>query len=777
MTVVEKLKNSIRRTSLFNPEAQVSPFCIIWPDKDRQWEASIPLIRQEMPELLTLGEYDVTKRSGPAIWLRCVVSGLDDKTPLEEGLIPILYLPGVSRQELRAVENCPTHLKAIAELQYRGVFWSQQNSKDWTLLAFLVSSQGGIGLDVASDNETKNSLLLAMNRLLEEEVEPLKGKRLDKDFFNEITSGKDVPKDILLWLDNSERFKASRDKNAWKAFIGICISQFAFNPEKAGEIEGSRLLANHEGPWITVWDRFREAPNRYSYIPNLIIKAQPPAFDLFSDVETAGGWPQWNESEEKVLHGALLALESVAPHIARKKIIELEEKHGSRRKLVWTELGYSPLAKALKPLALLAAVTEQELPSGNLHDLEIAYRTHGWKADAAMLEALSISSAEEAHHAISTAIRVIYTPWIEHAARKLQALVQSSVYPGGRGVQPFPQYNDRTCIVFVDGLRFDTAKMLKKMLETSGKEVEESVFWATLPSITISGKAAVTPVASLLDGNGDPKEFVPGIAGTEQSLKGGYHLKKLLLDNGWQVLDKQETGDGRGRAWCEVGNLDHEGHDRGWKLALHINSLLQEVQEQIISLSEAGWKSIKIVTDHGWLLLPGGLPKAELPSYLTDTKNGRCALLKSGSTTTQRLYPWYWDSAWEVALADGISCYRAGDEYQHGGLSLQECLTLQLIVHKGSASDDAFTGTLDITWKGLRCNVVADGDIFGLSVDIRLQPGVASTSAVLAVKTFKDNGVTSVVVENEDLEGEKASLLLIDSNGNVVYQMDTIIGG
>lgn len=107
-----------------------------------------------------------------------------------------------------------------------------------------------------------------------------------------------------------------------------------------------------------------------------------------------------------------------------------------------------------------------------------------------------------------------------------------------------------------------------------------------------------------------------------QSLKGGYHLKKLLLDAGWKVLERSDNGDGVGNAWCEFGDIDHEGHDRGWKLAKHLDSLLKEIHERIQSLLAVGWKSVRVVTDHGWLLVPGGLPKIELPFTLTDNNGG-----------------------------------------------------------------------------------------------------------------------------------------------------------
>ena len=135
-----------------------------------------------MPELLVLGDYDPERKTGPAIWLRCVIARKVDDILFSEDITPILYLPGVSRQDLRAVESCPESLKPLAELQYLGVIWSQINGKDWTILAFLKSDQGGLGLDVAKDKATLSAMQLSLYRLLDEEVELLKGKRLDKDY-------------------------------------------------------------------------------------------------------------------------------------------------------------------------------------------------------------------------------------------------------------------------------------------------------------------------------------------------------------------------------------------------------------------------------------------------------------------------------------------------------------------------------------------------------------------------------------------------------------------
>ncbi len=164
-TINEALHMAIRSAAIYNSDVQAAPSCILWPDSDRQWEPVAARMQVELPEMFILGDYDVEKRTGPAIWLRCVIAGKAPKMELPANITPILYLPGVSRQDLRAVESCPEHLKPLAEPQYRGVIWSQINAKDWTILAYLKSDQGEAFQIGRNDNEWKAFVAICKSQL------------------------------------------------------------------------------------------------------------------------------------------------------------------------------------------------------------------------------------------------------------------------------------------------------------------------------------------------------------------------------------------------------------------------------------------------------------------------------------------------------------------------------------------------------------------------------------------------------------------------------------
>ena len=155
----------------YNPNDVVRPCAILWTDQDAQWQPIVPRLRQMLPHLLALGEYQPDQRTGPAIWLRSAVDRALPDIELPEDKPPILYLPLVSRQKLRAVQECPDNLKPLVELQFRGVCWTQTNGKDWTVEAFLVSEDGGLGLDLAHDLSTRQAMLGALEELAATSVE------------------------------------------------------------------------------------------------------------------------------------------------------------------------------------------------------------------------------------------------------------------------------------------------------------------------------------------------------------------------------------------------------------------------------------------------------------------------------------------------------------------------------------------------------------------------------------------------------------------------------
>ena len=185
-TLLEAIRASLLNAARYNPGDTVSPAAVLWADADGQWRPVVEQLRGLIPQLLTLGEYEPRARTGPAIWLRCVIEPTVRKEKFPEcqwpdDAVPVIYMPAVSRQTLRAIEECPDGLKPLVELQYRGTVWTQKNGKDWTVLAFLISDDGGLGLDVAEDRHTLQAIRGALSKLAITPVKQLEGKRLEAE--------------------------------------------------------------------------------------------------------------------------------------------------------------------------------------------------------------------------------------------------------------------------------------------------------------------------------------------------------------------------------------------------------------------------------------------------------------------------------------------------------------------------------------------------------------------------------------------------------------------
>jgi len=103
ITVFDALLASLDEAATFNASDQVTPAALLWPDKERQWTHLAPKLRDILPHFITLGDFAPELKTGPSIWLKCMVARTLPEANWSAETVPILYLPGVSRQELRAV--------------------------------------------------------------------------------------------------------------------------------------------------------------------------------------------------------------------------------------------------------------------------------------------------------------------------------------------------------------------------------------------------------------------------------------------------------------------------------------------------------------------------------------------------------------------------------------------------------------------------------------------------------------------------------------------------
>ena len=765
-SVLTALQAALGKAAEYNRDDMAAPAAILWPDKERQWEPLAERLRAELPHFLTLGPYEPEKRTGPAIWIRCLLArALPVNWP--EDVPPILYLPGVSRAELRAVEDCPPHLQPLAELQYRGCFWTHVNGKDWTVIAFLQSKEGGLGLDVGPGPATQTAAQRALLKLANTPVESLRGKRLDAVFFTEMLTS-DFERDLLTWLDNPEATRQQMPDPEWQAFRARCRKDLEFDPETDGPLTAALLLGTRAGKWGKAWDRFAEAPGRYGNIPQRLRQVSP---DSLLDPSS---WPQENERCENELRRRLAALFSKSAPAAAAEIKQLEEAHGERREWVWAELGLAPLARALEHLAALAAATAEPLTGAAIEALACSYTRAGWKADAAVLNALAYAEKAADAEAVSAVVRTLYQPWLESGAERLQELAEGSLPPGPPRKRA--EYAPGTCLLFADGLRYDLGQRLKDALAARGFKADLSSHWAALPTVTATAKPAVSPLAAQISGDDIGEDFLPQFTAGKKALT-PEKFNRALEEQKFQVLGSRDLGSPQGLAWTEFGDIDHFGHQHGWKLASYVTAQFNELAQRIEDLLRFGWKRVIVVTDHGWLLMPGGLPKVDLPAYLAETRWGRCAVLKSKTKTDLPIVPWFWNEEVRVAVAPGIGCFKANTEFSHGGLSLQECLVPALTVR--SETNAAIGLTIrDLTWRGLRCRVAVSGAPAGCQMDIRSQPNNPDTSMLVGKQpqVLKSDGSGSALVQDEGLIGASAYVIVLDSQSRPVAQQLTTVG-
>ncbi|MGH2586479.1 MAG: BREX-1 system phosphatase PglZ type B, partial [Dehalococcoidia bacterium] len=603
----------------------------------------------------------------------------------------------------------------------------------------------------------------ALPQLLDEPVDALKMRgELGAAFFDGLINPDEVAA-MLAWLNDPSGWKEACQPSAWASFASTCREAYGLNPDTEGPITGAERLGARSGPWKKVWDRFVEAPERYPNIPNLLRQAEPTTLlDEHPD-----SWPGFNERAEDSVREALLRLKSVPVNDAVQKIRELEANHGPRRASVWARLGQVPLANALAQLADLADRVARPL-GGTTQEIAEEYARDGWKTDNAAMQALAEVDTAADHVAVAAAVDAIYRGWLDQGARTFQKALGSSPFPA----QPEDEFPPGTCVLFVDGLRLDVAEAVRASLSVLADAELEWTF-AAVPTVTPTAKPAVSPVAALLVSG-------PGLspsARPDGPAFGREGLRKLLQENGWQDLASGEMGYPSGRAWVEGGDIDTQGHNLAAKFPRRLEKEVKGIVEHVMSLLEWGWKRVVVVTDHGWLYLPGGLPKVELPIHAAEVRKGRCARLKESTTVDHQILAWRWDPKVRIAVAPGIGCYEAGKVYEHGGISPQESITPRLTVEPRQPSVPAgIVRISSVRWVGLRCRIEVTGAPEGALVDLRTLPADAHSSIAAEPKPVEVE-TAALVVPDDTLEGRPAVIVVLSEEGDVLAQQPSVVGG
>lgn len=770
-TFLDVLVDALDKAGAYNSQYQEPPAAILWPDEKGQWKGLTPeLIRRGVP-LYTLGEYEPEERRGPGYWLRCIVDRTIDP-PHSERETPILYIPGFGREDVRADEKCPFELRPLAELKYRGVLWNQQNSRDWTVRAFLQNKDTGLGVDVDSDTATERGLIESLPELAHQTQQSLRGAAPIRAAFLDSLVIRDSDRSVLDWLANAEASRSGLRDRELAAFADICRDRYGFDPESADPIEAARLLGQRAAGWETTWARFVEAPHRYSGVVEALREARPEGPPTLFDHPDS--WPQDNEDAERRLREGIAGLAKLDSETARTRILELEREHGMRRGWVWTKLGSSPLASVLEHLARLAETTRYPLAGTTIAGMAEAYSREGWRTDIAALDALSAAVGSDAA-IVRDAVRSIYRPWLEAGATAFQGAYVAE--PGSYVPMPPPTVEEGTCVMFADGLRYDTAMRLTEILNADGIDCTTKPGLAALPTVTATGKPSVSPSAGSVSVDsprpeGDAVPVWPD-SGTKVVATG---LRDAIAAGAVQILEGDRLGEPSGRGWAEFGNIDASGHTRGVQFESAWGVELRRIADRIGALVQQGWRRIVVVTDHGWLLLPGGLPAAELPEHLTDFRKPRFALLKPGAPADDLpTFSWRWNRSVEFVGAPSICSFQGGAEYEHGGLSPQECVVP--VVSVSGSGDTTQPTVVSHDWRGLRCIVTVDGAAVGTHLDIRTKAGDASSSLAGGGSEVTAEGSVALLVRDDEQEGAAAIIVILQADGRVAARASTIVGG
>ncbi len=770
MNLKDKIVQAIQHAEKHNSSIMVRPEVILWPDPEMLWNEVIPILQDELPQLMVYGDYNPEKKQGPAIWLKCMVAKTLPEANWPDEVIPIIYLPGISKNELRNAEQAELKLQPLLEYQYTGTLFLQENGKEWTIMAFLENISNGLGAKVAKDKGTKYALQTTLASIFRADGISWEKVNVDSGFLYEQVFP-DINMAVLQWMCNSEKFMQQLPPDRKEAFENLCKHQFDFTPDPVNIKAISEQLGAQKGAWKQVWQLYANAPHKYPEIEECLRLAKPDDLGTGIFAVPEESWPQVNEEKETELAKDLSKVSKSELPKALELLEKLEKEHADRRNWVWNELGKTPLANALKFLVQMAWLSVKSYASSTIEELKNYYLKEGFMVDQTMRKALAAVKSEKDKAIVVKVIRLFYQPWLNSLTKKFQKLVkQDAALFTSQSVTE----ETESFVLFADAFRYEAAEEFVRRFQDSNYTISLEVDWTAIPSLTATAKPAVSPVAPKVSIQSTISEFRP-------ALENGKDLNTQVFRDtmkgvGYTCIRNANEIELGNKYWQETGKIDSQGHEEQAGMVKRMVEFFDQVQEALENAFEKGIEKIKIVTDHGWLLLPGGLPKQQLNAGLTETRWGRCALIKEDAKTDLLHLPWRWNPSLFVAYAPDIHFFKANVEYAHGGISVQECLVPVITIENPNAGKEVSAAKItEIKWVNLKCTVITE-NADGCILDIRTKYN-EKKSSVLETNPKKVVDNKGVLMVKDNSEGNAATIVLIDKKNRIVDKKLTTVGG
>jgi len=768
-SIYDKVVHALKQAGNHNSNVMVKPEVILWPDPENQWCDVMEVLQESIPHLLIYGRYEPSKKQGPAIWLKCMIAKVLPEANWDEDAIPIIYLPGVAKSDLRNVENAVFNFQPLLEYQYTGTLFIQENGREWSILAFVENPINGLGIKLAKDNATKEALKKTLPSIFQDREVLANKTIIDADYLNNQLFPDIIPT-ILKWMCKGDVFLNTMDAGKREVFTNLCRSQYDFEPDFRNIIAIAEKFGAQKNAWKYVWQMYANAPKRYPEMEDLLRSAKPS--DLGSGIFALPqeSWPQVNEEKEDALRQSLVEAAKLDVHKALDELHKLEEEHCPRRKWVWFEIGKSPLTDSLQYMVQMATAASESFSFTSIDALKKYYETSGYKADQYMRKSLAVVKSAKDKAIVISLIQLLYKPWLEKITNKFQALVKtdSSIFTSQSAADEKEAF-----VLFVDAFRFELAEAFMDRISQVNRTISLKAVWSAIPSVTPTAKPHVSPIATAISTHSNINEFRPQL-NNSKDLKTNI-FREALTEKHFKYVTHANDIRAEGNYWQEIGDIDTKGHQEQSDIVKRIDELFDQVQEAINVAFEKGIKRIKIVTDHGWLLLPGGLPKTELNTHLAETRWGRCAIIKEGAHTDLLHLPWRWNPDVFIAYAPGISFFKKNEEYAHGGISIHECLVPILTIEQTNTPVSSAI-IREVKWVNLKCNVVTENASDLFTIDIRTRYNDEKTSIVVSTrKTVKEN--KGVLMVNDDAEAKSATVVLLDEHGKIIDRKPTTVGG